>query len=61
MRKQALTVEWHIAENDADWERRCVLPLPSLALDAPRHRPLKRYFWSVAALFLLLASAGGWW
>jgi hypothetical protein len=61
MDRQKPDIEWHTAEDDADWERLCVLLLSSMAPVANRRLHLARYAWSVAALFLLLASAGGWW
>src|SRR5215213_9753471 len=60
MRKQAPTVEWHIAESDADWERLRGAARPDSEPTSVSGWYLNRYFWGVAALFLLLASAGGW-
>jgi hypothetical protein len=53
-------VEWIIAQNDTEWEGLQGPPLPNSESAAHRRLPLKRYIWSVATLFLLLASAGGW-
>src|SRR6266542_4321563 len=61
MSKQAPEVEWDIAQDDADWEHRCVLLLPNIGLVSNRRLRLKRYLWRMAALLLLLASTGSWW
>jgi hypothetical protein len=61
MDKRTPSVEWYIAQSDADWAHLREPPLPDGKPTANRCRPHKRYFWSVAALLLLLASAGGWW
>src|SRR5215216_6555523 len=60
MRKQAPTVEWQITESDAEWERVRGAARPDSEPTTVRGRCLNRSFWGVAALFLLLASAGGW-
>jgi hypothetical protein len=61
MSKQTPVIEWYTAQDDADWERLCVVPLSSMTPVANRHLHLKRHIWSLAALCLLLAGAGGWW
>jgi hypothetical protein len=61
MNKRTPRVEWMIAQSDADWERLQGPPLPDCKPAAPRRRLLQRSFWSMAALFLLLMSAGDWW
>jgi hypothetical protein len=60
MRKQASSLEWSIVENDGDWARISAPPLPDVTPVTIRRLRLKRYFWGVVALLLLLASAGGW-
>ena len=60
MRKQAPTVEWHITESDAEWERVRGAARPDSEPTTVRGRCLNRYCWGVAVLFLLLASADGW-
>lgn len=56
MHKRIMTVEWHIAESDAEWNR--VVGLPILAA----HPPLfpKYSLWSLTTLFILLVVSGGW-
>jgi hypothetical protein len=59
MRKQAPTIEWHMVDSDADWER---LHAPSLerAPDTNRRLRLQHYLWSGVAL-LLVVGVGEWW
>jgi hypothetical protein len=59
MRKRTPIIEWQIAESEAEWERLQAMP-QSASVPVSHRQHLKRYCWSVAALLLLLASAGGW-
>ncbi|MCE7985943.1 MAG: hypothetical protein DYG89_32600 [Caldilinea sp. CFX5] len=60
MHKQRPVLEWTIAENDAEWERRCLLiGAESEPVATPHPRP-QRYFWRGAALLLLFVAVGGW-
>lgn len=58
------TIEWQIAENEAEWERLCAPPLPAFAPEAtpvPRNRLMtKRYLCRVAAILLVLVSVSDW-
>lgn len=57
MSKQTPTVEWIVAESEAEWERLCPVPVLNLASERHRRLHLRRAFWCVTALLLLLASA----
>jgi hypothetical protein len=57
MSKQTSGIEWHIVENDADWDRLCAMPGP-----ITQDHPSAQHFLGGVAIFLfLLVSAGGWW
>lgn len=60
MWKQASTIDWQVAESEAEWER---LQAPLLPVETPAADPalrLRRFARRAVALLLLLASAGGW-
>jgi hypothetical protein len=61
MDKRTPSVEWMIAQNEADWQRLQGPPLPASEPVAHRRRRLQRYLGAMAALFVLLVSAGDWW
>lgn len=56
MSKQTPTVEWIVAESEADWEHLAAQP-PSVN-NAGLHR--KRTWWSISALLFLLVGVSGW-
>jgi hypothetical protein len=64
MNQHTPTIEWQVAENDADWERLCTPPLPDIALEAVSpvygRLDMKRYLGRVAVILLVLTSAGAW-
>lgn len=64
MSKQASTVEWYIAQNDAEWESLCsVLTTDGTPETAPagQIRLFSRPVLSSVVVILLLATASGWW
>jgi hypothetical protein len=64
MSKQSSLIEWQVVENDADWECLCTPSpldfLPGVAPTVHNRRDVKRYLGRLAALLLVLASAGTW-
>lgn len=56
MSKQTPTVEWIVAESEADWEH--LAAQPSSVNNAALHR--KRAWWSISALLFLLVGVSGW-
>jgi hypothetical protein len=61
MSKQTPTVEWIVAESEADWDRLCVSSIPDLAPPANKRMNRNRRRWVVGTLLLLLMSVSGWW
>lgn len=61
MSKQTPTVEWIVAESEADWDRLCAPAIPDISLPANKRMGRKRNLWVVGTLLLLLASGSGWW
>src|SRR5262245_39278931 len=61
MNKRTPSVEWTIAESDAEWERLQGSPPSEGEADAHRQRRLKQYLWSVAVLLLLMVGGSDWW
>src|SRR5689334_6919429 len=59
MRKRGPSVDWQIAENEAEWERLQAVVLPERA-PVPHRRRLQRYCWSAGILLLLLVGVGDW-
>lgn len=55
MRKRPPLIEWHIAENEAEWEALQTRPAP--AITSPR---TGLYRWGSFLAFLLLVGLGGW-
>jgi len=56
MRKSTPTIEWHIAESDADWVQRPGSSPLAISAGASPHWRLQRILWPVAAPLLLLVS-----
>lgn len=65
MSKGTSTVEWIVAESDADWARLCARPgadsPPGMAPATSERRYAERILAGVGLMLLLLAGAGGWW
>lgn len=61
MRKNAPTLEWHMSESDAEWERLQTQLPAALAPATIRRQQRKRTLWCMATILLLLAVGGvGW-
>lgn len=64
MGRQTATVEWVVAENDAEWEQICAPSTPEMrpgvAAASPDRRDTQRILAGVALVLLLLAGAGAW-
>jgi hypothetical protein len=64
MSKRAPTIEWHMAESEADWMRLCAPPLPDspqrVAPAAHKHSLPKQFLRRVVILSLVLVGVGGW-
>jgi hypothetical protein len=65
MSKQASTIEWYTAQNDAEWESMCsgltsdIMPETTTAIHS--RQASRRFLSSVVAIFLLTATSGWWW
>ena len=55
MHKRPPLIEWHIAENEAEWEALKTRPVPEMG---PPHTGL--YRWGSFLAFVLLVGVGGW-
>src|SRR5262245_38381866 len=60
MDKRTPSIEWTVAESDAEWERLQEPTLPDGEPAAHPHRRLQRYLWGAAVLLLLLGITGDW-
>lgn len=61
MRRQTPELEWHVIENDEEWERRQALSVPTAVSNTGSRLHLQKYAGSVIALLLLLVMGGAWW
>lgn len=61
MSKQTPTIEWIVAESEADWDRLCAPAIPNVASPANNRMDRKHRLWVAGTLLLLLASGSGWW
>ena len=61
MSKQRPTVEWIVAESEAEWERLCPPSIPDLSPHRNKRMGQNRNLWVVGTLLLLLASVRGSW
>lgn len=61
MSKQTPTVEWIVAESEADWDRLCAPSIPDLAPPTNNRMGRKGRLWVVGTLLLLLVNVSGWW
>lgn len=61
MSKQIPTVEWIVAESEADWDRLCAPSIPTISPPANKRMNRNRSLWVVGTLLLLLAGVSSWW
>lgn len=62
MRKQPPVVEWHIAENEAEWARFATVQTDHTASPTAQHLSFyKNACWALAFILGLLSTLGGWW
>ncbi|MFZ4656808.1 MAG: hypothetical protein ACOYNY_07350 [Caldilineaceae bacterium] len=61
MRKQTPALEWHVVENDAEWERQQALLVPTATPATGYRLHRQKQAGSLVALLLLLAMGGAWW
>src|SRR5690242_7646537 len=52
MSKQEPSIEWVVAESDADWEQLRAQPLHNIAAAPRSHQRSRRYGWSIVTLIL---------